>query len=67
MQSDKARADIIQIYLGASPSKAIENTADSLPSPFSLEAGIPGKTLKAIREGKVHRNFKDLDDHLEDS
>lgn len=56
-----------QIYLASSPSKALDNTADSLPSSFQLNADAPAQTLKAVREGRIHRTLRDLDNHLEDS
>jgi chorismate-pyruvate lyase len=60
-----------QVYLASNPSKAITAASTSalsaLPSPFTLDSSIPATVLKAVREGKVHRSIKDLDDHLEDS
>lgn len=59
-----------QIYLASAPTKPITHSSSptsALPSPLNLDPSIPGKVLKAIREGKIHKGIHDLDDHMEDS
>jgi len=64
------------IYLPISPSQSAPlkplphpttSTSSPLPEPFTLDPSVPEKVLRAIREGRVFRLVRDLDDHLEDS